>query len=441
MNSRMPSIVKRPKRLDSSATTPARHGIAQLTLVEHSLCPLHSSGIGEVSRTHVSRFAYRDPSGRKQTGTARVYCPKGLLPSDEFFLWGLLALTCSQPKLEPEFHATPHYCLRELGVIDTDSRGGKNYQLFRQALARLAAVTYQCDRFYDPIRREHADVSFGFLSYRLPLDPHSSRAWRIVWDSLFLEMLGAVGGKLSFDLETYRGLDAASRRLFLLLQKVFWRRRVSPVFDVRHLAVDVLGFSPSLSQPDLNRKVKTVAQRLLASRLIAMPPGVTDPAELVQRMGRGDFRVQFVRGAYFDRPIQRPNRSTTERSPLFEVLQSVGLEVAAIRRILAQNEHSLVREWADITLAAKERFGEKFFSKSSQAFFLDNLKHARTGRRQPPDWWRELNKSEQRQQDQAVWQSISNLFPTPTVTPATKMASPGGLQRIGTLVGSAKQSS
>ncbi|MBC7820422.1 MAG: hypothetical protein IAG10_26355 [Planctomycetaceae bacterium] len=82
----MPNIVKRPKPLESSSTTPARHGIAQLTLVEHSLCPLHSSGIGEVSRTHVSQFSYRDPSGRKQTGTARVYCPKGLLPSDEFFL-------------------------------------------------------------------------------------------------------------------------------------------------------------------------------------------------------------------------------------------------------------------------------------------------------------------------------------------------------------------
>ena len=203
----------------------------------------------------------------------------------------------------------------------------------------------------------------------------------------------------------------------------------------------MLGFSPSLSQPDLNRKVKTVAQRLLAQRLIALPPGVTDPAELVQRMGRGDFRVQFLRGAYFDRPAPLPKRTVIERSPLFEVLQSVGLEVAAIGRILAQNDHSLVREWADITLAAKERFGEKFFRRSSQAFFLDNLKHARTGQRQPPDWWRELNKSEQRQQDQAVWQSISNLFPAPAVTPATKTTQPGGLQRIGTLVRSAKQSS
>ena len=45
-------------------------------------------------------------------------------------------------------------------------------------------------------------------------------------------------GRLSFDLDTYRSLDAASRRLFLLLQKVFWRRKVSFVFDVRHLVVD-----------------------------------------------------------------------------------------------------------------------------------------------------------------------------------------------------------
>ncbi len=439
MTSHQSPIVKRNKS-DAAGRILARNGVAQLTLVEHALCPLHSSGIGDATRTHISRFYYRDSAGQRRQGTARVYCPKGLLPSDEFFLWGLLALTCAQPTLEAEFHATPHFCLRELGVIDTGSRGGKNYQLFRQALARLAAVTYQCDRFYDPVRREHADVSVGFLSYLLPLDPQSSRAWRIVWDSLFLEMVGPAGGKLSFDLETYRGLDAASRRLFLLLQKVFWRRRVSPVFDVRHLAIDVLGFSPSLSQPDLNRKVKSVAQRLLESRLIALPPGVNEVAELVQRMGRGDFRVQFVRGPYFDRPAQRPNRATIERSPLFEVLLSVGLEVAAIGRILAQNEHSLVREWADITLAAKERFGEQFFRRSSQAFFLDNLKHARTGRRQPPDWWRELNKSEQREHDQAVWQSISTLFPAPVVVPKSKTANAGGLQRIGALVGPTKTS-
>ncbi len=100
----------------------------------------------------------------------------------------------------------------------------------------------------------------------------------------------------------------------------------------------------------------------------------------------------------------------------------------------------LVSEWADITLAAKERFGEQFFRRSSQAFFLDNLKHARTGRRQPPDWWRELNKSEQREHDQAVWQSISTLFPAPVVVPKSKTANAGGLQRIGALVGPTKTS-
>jgi hypothetical protein len=55
----------------------------------------------------------------------------------------------------------------------------------------------------------------------------------------------------------------------------------------------------------------------------------------------------------------------------------------------------LVGEWADITLAARERNGEKFFSASPQAFFTDNIKHATAGHRTAPDWWRELRKQEE----------------------------------------------
>src|SRR5690606_14894530 len=158
-----------------------------------------------------------------------------------------------------EFYATPHYCLSELGVIPRaggkERRGGKNYALFRQAITRLAAVSYLNDHFYDPVRGEHRNVAFGFLSYSLPVDPASSRAWRFVWDPIFFEFCRAARGSLLFDLETYRELDYASRRLFLLLQKIFWRQPQSPAFDVRHLGVNVLGFAPSVDLRDLKVKL------------------------------------------------------------------------------------------------------------------------------------------------------------------------------------------
>ena len=99
----------------------------------------------------------------------------------------------AQPAPQIEFQATPHFCLQKLGLISSASKGGKSYRLFREALRRLSAVRYQNERFYDPIRREHRAVSFGFFSYSLPLDLDSPRAWRILWDPLFFEFLSGRG--------------------------------------------------------------------------------------------------------------------------------------------------------------------------------------------------------------------------------------------------------
>ena len=54
-----------------------------------------------------------------------------------------------------------------------------------------------------------------------------------------------------------------------------------------------------------------------------------------------------------------------------------------------------------MTLAAKERSGESFFTNSPAAYFIDNLKEQAAGRRTPPDWWRELRKEEERRKWQA----------------------------------------
>jgi hypothetical protein len=132
---------------------------------------------------HETAYGYRDRQGRVRVASVRVTCPSGLSPADEFALWGLLALTFSQGEPSAELHATRYYCLRKLGFIEGNaSKGGKDYQLFRETVRRLSRVIYENTTFYDPVRGEHRDLAFGFLKYSLPIDPGSSRAWRFVWD-------------------------------------------------------------------------------------------------------------------------------------------------------------------------------------------------------------------------------------------------------------------
>ncbi|MGA2035748.1 MAG: hypothetical protein ABSG68_26165 [Thermoguttaceae bacterium] len=106
-----------------------------------------------------------DGNRHRKEARVRVTCPDGLSPADEFLLWGLLSLTFSQPRPTADFYATLYYCLRRLGSLDTTAnRGSRNYDLFRSSIGRLSTVAYRNDHFYDPIRGEHRDVGFGFLS-------------------------------------------------------------------------------------------------------------------------------------------------------------------------------------------------------------------------------------------------------------------------------------
>jgi len=371
----------------------SRSGMGQLTLVEHALCPLDSRVALRENLRHESEYRYVDADGHRQTAQVVVHCPAGLSSGDEFYLWGLLALTFAQTEPRAEFQATPHFCLRRLGLISAESKGGKSYRLFREALKRLSAVRYQNERFYDPIRREHRAVSFGLLSYSLPLDADSSRAWRIVWDPLLFEYCQATASQLQFDLETYRSLDHASRRLFLLLSKVFWRRRLSPHFDVRHLAVNVLGFSDTLATRTLKAKVHRCAKVLRNHEILASTPDSDGMA--VRKQGTGRYRTQFGRGAYFDRRRASRKPPAAEDSPLYDPLCAVGFDPAAIGRILARFPVEQIQLWTDVTLAALEHKGPAFFRRSPPAFFMDNIQHAARGNRTPPDWFWALRRQEQ----------------------------------------------
>ena len=298
-----------------------RSGLAQLTLVEHALCPLDSSLSLAEHFVYETAYPYTDQHGHTKFAKVTVSAPCGLSAKDEYLLWGLLALTFAQAQPSIEFWATPHYCLRQLGCLPR-SKGGVNYADFRASIKRLAGVFYQCERFYDPIRGEFRDRGFGFLKYDLPAAPASSRAWRIVWDPLFFEFCKATGGKLFFDLATYRQLDYASRRLFLLLHKVFWRGDRSPRFDVRNLAVNVLGFSPTVDVRWLKVKLARCIERLSEIGVVALPPGLTRIQDLYEKKAKGSYAIQLRRGPYFDQqanatPLAILPAALTD-SPLYE---------------------------------------------------------------------------------------------------------------------------
>lgn len=364
--------------------------MGQLTLVEHSLCPLDPQVSLVENLVHESAFYFTDGSRHLRQAHARVISPSGLSASDEFYLWGLLAITFAQPESDGNLHATPHYCLRQLGVVDQHTRrGGQQYRQFEKAIERLSQVTYLNDHFYDPVRAEHRKVAFGFLSYSLPSDPESCRAWRIAWDPIFFDLVRAAGGSFRFDLEVYKELDPASRRLFLLLCKVFSRRPTSPRFDLRHLAVNVLGFSSSVATRDLKVKVHRCIERLSERRVVKRP----DKNKAFCKTKRGAYSIILERGEYFGRRTVEAPRPTTETA-LQDVLRRLGFEDDAMARLQRRFPPAMIREWADITLAAKERFGVRFFKKSPQAYLVDSLKNAAKGSRTPPDWWHALRRAE-----------------------------------------------
>lgn len=372
-------------------------GLGQLTLVEHALCPLDTGQSLRENLVFETGYYYADKNRHQKKAAVKIVCPGGLSSSDEFYLWGLLALTFaaahhSGGEADSEFHATPHYCLRRLGLIDQHgNRGGRNYRHFADALDRLAQVSYASDAFYDPVRAEHRKMRFGFLSYSLPLDPESSRAWRVAWDPIFFDLVRPLGGQFRFDLDTYRELDPAARRLFLLVSKIFDRRETTPRFDVRHLAVEVLGFSPTLAPRHQRQKLQRVIA-VLADAGILSGPAVFEKAS-GESVARGEQTVVLSRGPRFTK-AGVPGAGTESDSPLWDGLVGLGFDPPAAGRLLKDYPHRMVREWLDITLAARERHGLKFFKRSPQAYLVDNLQEAVSSGRTPPEWWHELRSQE-----------------------------------------------
>ena len=107
---------------------------------------------------------------------------------------------------------------------------------------------------------------------------------------------------------------------------------------------------------------------------------------------------RLTRGPYFDQGRRKRRSARLDDSPLYDPLHQIGLDDAAIGRLVEKYPTRLLQEWADITLAAQERFGKSFFSRSPMAYFVHNVQEAAKGTRTPPDWWHDVRKEELRRE-------------------------------------------
>ena len=373
-----------------------REGIAQLSLLETALWPLSGKLTSSVFETS---YSYMTASGQMRA-EVKVRSTLGLQNIDEFVLWGLLGATLSRPNADGVLLATPYWMLKHLG-LDT---GGSQYAMLRESLVRLTAVSYQNSGFYNPETQEHEYAAFQFLSILLPTIGgvggivDNDRCWRIEWNPAFFRFCRATGGNLLFDLDLYRQLTPAARRLFLKLKDRFWRcHRV--FLNVAGLTIDGLGFSAD--RPLYKRKfdLTNCIRELLQHRIISLGRGQTDPKDLFLKRGKSTYVVVLYAGDYFRQPLTK--RTTSQKNaitddPLFEPLQKIGVDEAGIRRLFQNFSRGTISRWVKITDAAMHEQPRGFsgFKVSPAAFLIDGIQNNRT----PPDWMYSHEKQQEREQ-------------------------------------------
>ncbi len=376
------SVLQPPKRYRLPGIE--REGIAQLSLLETALWPLQG-GTLDASTFH-STYSFQASNG-KHEASVTVYAPLGLQSIDEYVLWGLLALSLSSAQPEPTLLATPYWIIKKLGM----AIGGFQYDQLRASLERLALVAYQNTAFYNPLTQEHERTTLHFFSSFLPLrgasrEVDADRAWRIEWSPRFFQMCRATGGTLLFDLELYRNLSPAARRLFLKLKDRFWRKKC--VFlNVEDLTINGLGFSAARPLKKRKFDLTQCIRELLAAQIVELGKGQTDPKELFLKRGKGSYVVAFYEGAYFRQPsVERATgpQNAFREDPLFEPLRKIGVDEPGIRRLFKQQARGNLQKWICITDAAMHERPRGFpgFKVSPAAFLIDALQHNRL----PPDW-------------------------------------------------------
>ena len=372
-----------------------REGISQLSLLETALWPLQG---GRRPTTYGTTFSFKT-AGEQRRGSVTVYAPLGLQSIDEYVLWGLLGISLSHKPSDRTLLATPYWLMKRLGI----ACGGSQYEQLRMSLERLALVAYQNTAFYNPVTQQHERVTLHFFSTFLPTRGRggvvdTERVWRIEWSPMFFQMCQATGGTLLFDLDLYRELTPAARRLFLKLKDRFWRsKRV--FLNVDDLTINGLGFSSERPLKKRKYDLTHCIRELLDRQVIELGRGQTDPRQLFMKRGKGLYVVQFFEGAYFRQPAAE--RTTTQKQaiaddPLYQPLRTIGVDEVGIRRLFKQCSRELIEQWIRVTDAAMHERPQGFpgFKVSPAAFLMDGIQNDRT----PPDWIYAHERDRKRQQ-------------------------------------------
>lgn len=361
----------------------SHEGIAQLSLLETALWPLQRGQ--RSSPTFTTQYGYSTAVGRK-TAKVTVRAAMGLQMPDELVLWGLLGATLARPDPEPNLLATPAWMLKHLGL----DLGGSQYTELKDSLIRLAVTSYQNTAFYNPESKEHEHATFQFFSLLLPTVGgvgecvDNDRTWRIEWNPAFYRFCRAPGGTLLFDLDVYRELTPAARRLFLKLKDRFWRSKRA-FFNIDDLTINGLGFAAD--RPLRKRKADLIGclEQLLDRGVVELGRGQHKAADLIFKRGVGSYVVGCFEGPYFRRP-PKPSRQSLEmeNDPLYQPLRKIGVDGPAIKRLFTHHR-SRLQLWIRITEAAMHEHPRGFngFRVSPAAFLIDSVQKQRT----PPDWW------------------------------------------------------
>lgn len=375
-----------------------REGIAQLSLLETAIWPLQGGKVKE--NKYQTEYTYPTAIGRL-TATVTVRAALGLQPYDELVLWGLLGATLARSDPQPALMATPYWMLKHLGP----DKGGWQYDALRESLLRLAVTSYQNTAFYNPESKQHEYVAFQFLSILLPTvggvgeSVDNDRCWRIEWNPAFYRFCRGTGSNLLFDLDLYRKLTPAARRLFLKLKDRFHRNKRA-IFNVDELTLHGLGYSSSRTLAKRKFDLLNCIRELLDHQVLELGRGQTDPKQLIWKRGKGSYVVSCYQGPYFRQPItaraQSKKNAFYEDDPLYAPLRAIGIDPPAIPRLFDQFSRGLIQRWVRITDAALHEHPRGFtgFRVSAAAFLIDGVKNRRT----PPEWMHEHEKRQQQLQ-------------------------------------------
>ncbi len=359
-------------------------------MIEHALCPLDARESLRKGMIYETEYSYTDANRNRKVARVQIGTVEGLSASDELFLWGILGLALSGKEPSNDFYATPYWILKQLGRITPTKKGSEEFRLFRESIRRLAGVRYHNSAFYDPIRGEHREVSFGLLNYSLPLNDKSARAWRFAFDPIFWELVSANRSSLRFDMAIYSALSPAARRMYLFLKKQFWRRPETGSLDMMSTALSVLGFHRTMKAPEVRRKLERVIAELMETEIVTLSLTQGSVKDCFEKIGVGEYHFTLNRGVAFDKAGELGS-NRPEDSPHFDSLVKIGFDRPTIIRLLDNNKPSLLAQWIDITLAAMER---GVIDKTPAAYFMYYVQRKAT----PPDWWHELKRVERQQE-------------------------------------------